>query len=624
MTNFSVNYGRVLATDAVLATSLIPIAASITTWARLEVNPYTADLSQGLQAPVADPLWMLLRQWQFTEFQGEDAGSPIAVKLTGETARLSRYAPAQQGDAATDYQHLDLPLEVVVEREAIRAAHPRLAAEAGEHFLRLAAAAGVTGLRSQLRADFALDIADTALPAPDADPKGKTWQALFAGRAIDGHRLAAALRSFVDAAGELTGLPATFDGVSVPDLLPPAARWLRWYDQHVSEPAATEQSAWVPPRQEYTLALGADFGGDAITLAADEYTDGQLDWYSFTAARTPDLGAAAQPAAVEPLDFTPMLPAPVRYPGMPADRYWEFEDARVSFGSLEAGPTDLGRMLLAEYGLVYSNDWFLIPVELPVGSVFRVKSLTVRDTFGVTATVNPSRNLDGTRWTMFSLTSRPNLPRSLQDVFFLPPTLPTHLEGDPLETITWFRDEMANLVWAVEHTVQGASGQPMERQMEPPTPTARQQLDATEITAELIYRLMTPVADQWLPFVPVPTGQIATIALERRTLLRTLPDGSRREVHPRGLLLRTDLSRSIEDEPPLRLHEEEVPREGVQVTRSFQYTRWLDGKRYLWVGRRKRIGRGEGSSGLRFDASLYTAEYTAPMAHQAPINDRRL
>jgi hypothetical protein len=49
------------------------------------------------------------------------------------------------------------------------------------------------------------------------------------------------------------------------------------------------------------------------------------------------------------------------------------------------------------------------------------------------------------------------------------------------------------------------------------------------------------------------------------------------------------------------LFEEEVPREGVRVTRNYQYTRWFDGSTHLWIGRRKQIGRGEGSSGLGFD-----------------------
>ena len=29
--------------------------------------------------------------------------------------------------------------------------------------------------------------------------------------------------------------------------------------------------------------------------------------------------------------------------------------------------------------------------------------------------------------------------------------------------------------------------------------------------------------------------------------------------------------------------------------------RWLDGRSVLWLGQRKQVGRGEGSSGLRFD-----------------------
>jgi phosphoribosylformylglycinamidine (FGAM) synthase-like amidotransferase family enzyme len=39
----------------------------------------------------------------------------------------------------------------------------------------------------------------------------------------------------------------------------------------------------------------------------------------------------------------------------------------------------------------------------------------------------------------------------------------------------------------------------------------------------------------------------------------------------------------------------------ARVTRSFQYARWVDGSTHVWMGRRKQPGRGEGSSGLRFD-----------------------
>lgn len=613
------HYGRSIALQDVRFIDPAIVRPTIITWQRLEPLPRTEDLSVALRAEIADPLWLLGRQWQFAEFLGEDAGSPIAVKLVGESAPLSRYRPGAvptSGSAVPgtlDYRHVDLPLEVLVEREAARASHPRLAAEAGEHLLRRLAAAGVTDARGSLRgAGFSLDIDDAAFAEGDprlTDPRGKAWQILFARRAIDGRLVAEALRPFVSEDRALSGLPPAFAfaGADANQVKAAVAAWLDWYERFMTEPTPEAGSAWVQDRQEYAFALAAQFDDQTAVLTAEEYTDGRLDWYTFSASAAPDLGSPEQPLPVAPVNFRPMLPAPVRYPGMPADRYWEFEDARVNLGNLEAGPTDLGRMLLVEYALVYGNDWFVIPVELEVGSLFRVRSLTVRDTFGVTANVAPARNLDGTRWTIFSLT---NAPGGLADLFFLPPTLPYRLEGDPLEEVALFRDEMANMAWAVEHKVQGASGESRDRRMEAYIPSVYQRVAGDQITADLIYRLATPVPQQWLPFVPVPAAPNQPpaafgIALERRAILRVHADGTTEEVHPEGILMRTDLTRPVEDEPPLRLHEEEVPREGAMVRRSFQFTRWLDGQRLLWVGRSKSVGRGEGASQLRFDVSLY-------------------
>ena len=50
-------------------------------WNRLEGRPRTTDFERSLRAEVRDPLWFLTRQWQFGEFQGEDAASPIDVAL---------------------------------------------------------------------------------------------------------------------------------------------------------------------------------------------------------------------------------------------------------------------------------------------------------------------------------------------------------------------------------------------------------------------------------------------------------------------------------------------------------------------------------------------------------------
>ena len=53
---------------------------------------------------------------------------------------------------------------------------------------------------------------------------------------------------------------------------------------------------------------------------------------------------------------------------MPAPRFWEMEDARFDPGAIDAAPNDLGRLLLTSFATVYGNDWFVLPVRLPVGS----------------------------------------------------------------------------------------------------------------------------------------------------------------------------------------------------------------------------------------------------------------
>ena len=60
----------------------------------------------------------------------------------------------------------------------------------------------------------------------------------------------------------------------------------------------------------------------------------------------------------------------------------------------------------------------------------------------------------------------------------------------------------------------------------------------------------------------------------------------------------------LEPERPLSLFEEELSRSGLVVTRAWQLARGPDGSTVAWIGRRKRVGRGEGSSGLAFDQLL--------------------
>jgi hypothetical protein len=571
------------------------VVPAVTTWSRVEGLPLSADLQPALQAAVADPLWLLCRQWQFLEFAGEDAGTPIEVRIEGERAVLSRYLPdaprAGTPTRARDYRSDTVPLEATVESEPIRQHHTRLAVEAGVHLQWMFNNGRLNDL---FAAAYPVELAPAET---EADEIGADWRKVAEIRGLDARRLLAALAPLRDTAGTLTALPPQ---PVVPDelrekTLDVLRRWIAWYEGVLVDP--TSADAWNPGRLEYAFAVSAQTSDGELVLTADEYADGTMDWYSMTAG-TGSLGTAQTPQPPTTLRPHPLLPSPVEYPGKPADRFWEFEDSSIHFGAIDAGPTDLTRMLLVEFGLVYGNDWYLVPLRLPVGSLFRITTCTVRDTFGVVTSLTRSHNSDGPAWSLFHIAD---------DYLFLPPTLAQTIEGEPIEQIQLCRDETANLAWGIERYIQGVSGDPYDRAEEASIQAAQPQPDGPPVDAALVYRLATAVPEHWIPFVPVPAepggaGTNPVIQLERRALLHTDADGQRRRIHPKGALLRTDPGQTPDTEPPLRIEEEEVPREGAVVGRSFQYARWFDGRSLLWLGRRKYTGRGDTASGLRFDS----------------------
>lgn len=78
---------------------------------RLEPDPHQRDLARGWAAELADPVWLLGRQWQMGEHQGEDASSPVRVDITSRGTAIEPL-PGQPGlDPAT------VPAEAVLESE---------------------------------------------------------------------------------------------------------------------------------------------------------------------------------------------------------------------------------------------------------------------------------------------------------------------------------------------------------------------------------------------------------------------------------------------------------------------------------------------------------------------------
>lgn len=542
--------------------------ASVTIWNRLEPRCRTDDLASGLAARVHDPLWLLARQWQVGEFAGRDTGSPVSAQVQATTAAFERYASGTSAAAPYDGTQ---PLEALIEREAVRppnaASDIRQAAEAGLHFLRLLDAAGLTHLRPAYVQQYRI----AAPTADDGDSPQIT--AIVAGRVVDGIRLRADLSQ---AADRLPASPALSDADSAA-VLPVAQAWAGWFDALFSEPAAP--NSWSPERMEYSFSVAA--AGDPNGLVAQEYDGGSIDWYTFDQSSSPLAGGSAQPV----VSTRTVTVSPVTFRGMPARRFWEMEDAAVDIGALTAAAEDLGRLLLREFALIYGNDWFQIPLAVPVGSQVCINSLSVLDTFGLNTTVPHYAAADGAggAWRMFALgTSSASTEVAAANLLVVIPSGVGTLDSAAIEDVLLLRDELAEMAWGVEKSAVGPSGYPVDRGLE--WRTGQPALAPPSSNNVPFYRLGSTVPDYWIPFVPVPVNN-GPLQM-RRGRLPTAAGG------PLGQMLTY---------PALTIPLEELPQEGVRLERVYRYARGLDGSTYVWIGRRRSTGRGEGRSGLRFD-----------------------
>ena len=620
------NYVAVNNIAQVMQQKLLP---TISLWNRLEARPRTDDFDRALKAEVRDPLWMLTKQWQLGEFRGDDAGSPAFAKIQMATTRLTKY---QADSMPVQAYGEDVPLEAKVEQKKIpfKLGTQNISLDIrlimGRHWLKLIKANFPAGLRGEY-----IGLYSFSLP----DPKDKNsalitahreaWQqfAAVAERSMDGYAFYTHLKDGNTASdGTTMAGDANLDAVG--------DRFIAWFANFFLQPEDENNNAWLPPRLEYRFAVSApDENGEKV-MVGDEYYQGHLDWYNLdidrqkeTLETPPEVLLPPDPRTRETNSFFPVT---IAFDGMPHTRWWRFEDGQTNFGDINPDTTDLNKLLFIEFGLIYANDWFLVPFTLPAGSIAQVKGLSVTNVFGEKTWVEPAgKGLDDSwqRWNMYSLNSKGKQREPADSSLLILPTVEKIMEGKPLEEILFIRDEIANMVWAIEKKIPLASG------------TGKQGGEAAyelhkfyqkildqeigdgviipediEFKANIRYQIMNTVPENWIPFIPVHvTGSTREIQLQRASMPRILDNdapGNAQKIKPRTQLVREGLDNN--PVAPYFIYEEEIPRAGIRTYQSFQRTRWYDGKVVNWFGARKQTGRGEGHSGLAFDQLIATNE----------------
>ncbi|MCL4236550.1 MAG: hypothetical protein KJ042_18760, partial [Deltaproteobacteria bacterium] len=309
-----------------LATKQFP---TITTWNRVEGRPHAIDFERALRAEVRDALWMLTRQWQAGELDGEDAGSPASMRASLATTRLTRY---RAGHAAPKDFDDWLPFETQIERRPVRyaigsdkvALNMRLLL--GRRWLRQIS--GIGSYAAQFIAKYPISRPDPmrredAAVCAHADVMQSF--AAAAGRGLDGASL------YLYLAGNPTR--HAYDSITVLDAHKSAidiaaGKFLAWAETVFSQPPPPQDNpAWNPERLEYQFACSAPDPanvGAEKTYVADEYFHGTLDWYGLDVVPDNDepLGPSDNPNAPDPRSelARSMLPAPLTFPGMPHPR----------------------------------------------------------------------------------------------------------------------------------------------------------------------------------------------------------------------------------------------------------------------------------------------------------------
>lgn len=535
--------------------------ASVTTWRRLEPRNRDEALTS-LAARVADPLWMVARQWQIGELTGADAASPVLARLAVDRTPITAWVSESGGDWLP-YEP-GQPVEQLVD-----AVTPAIGladrARAGRHFLRLLGAVRMSRYAEDFRSAFPVP-AFSAEEAARSDEAGLRWSRLLAGRAVDG----AALRAAFGPAGEVSLPPElVVDPADESAVHATATAFGAWWDSRYEGRAG----AWQPERLAAPFRLSAATSTGPVTLVAPEHRGGRVDWHTFDAHRGDQRTTGAPASAAETWTA---LPTQVALPGMPALRWWQLENAAIDLGRIEAAPDDLGRLLLAEFALVYGGDFFVVPIPVPVGSLARVESLDVVTNFGETvsipsAVIHDGSSPEGRRWRMYHCDT-PALATAVG--LFVPPTSVDSAVGKDLEDVLFARDEVANIAWAIERRVLGPWGAVVERREVEHSQRARA-ASQSGATNELRYFLSTTVPNSWLPLVPSGDSFVLADAAE-----------------PASHLLSGD---------GFKLESVELPRQGLHVTLHPCRARQADGTVIMWHTYRVRPGRGESSSGLRFD-----------------------
>jgi hypothetical protein len=364
------------------------------------------------------------------------------------------------------------------------------------------------------------------------------------------------------------------------------------------------QPAWSDEALIYEQDAGSAFDAGDRRLVVQRHRGGRMDWHS--------VDALPAVAAEEPwLEAGQSIPTQLHYPGAPADRWWQIEDAAVDPGGYVPDSAHTSTAFLTDLIVSHSNDWFLVPVSSPsghrAGHVVAIVAMEVRDAFDRIYSsdmltheqlprwpgLQPPKN-----WTLFQVDgAEPAEEGEVNPALDAGTLILWHVAEQPLESLAIERtqfglDEESNLLWAVERTLAGREVESLP----PPTVADGEKFNSGRPTGdtrrdhpkEYAYVPAHGITPYWHPYV------MEEVNGKRRLVQYKLMDLTRQKPAP----MPPPQAITLQAPQILPLA---IPSNGIEIERRWQLARDMDGAPVLWIQRQRRTLLAPPARRLRFD-----------------------
>lgn len=569
-----------------------------------------------LRANVHDALWMLSRQYDVGEFKGENAGSAIKSVVTTTTKSINKF---KNQNGVCSFDNLEL-LEPKAEKLAIKIdIMARL--QMGKYWNKLLKQAGFYSANKDMImnefsfSETSLNEFETELVSCNANIQ--QINTIINGNLLDGWNLYLILKSngTIDSYNAISIVGQIGDFNLLENL------YLNWVEKtYLPTGVLNENKAWKPENLEYDFECSVQENNnpsstDQTVLIADEYQAGNLDWYSFNLPKTPINHGDNSTTDNHSTTTKEFLPSKIEFKGAMSSRWWEFDDAIINLNDIKSENYNITKILTSSHLINFSHDWQIIPLEVPIGTLVEIDSITVLDVFGDEISI--SQIPASTNWNMFTLNEKGDLFGSdIEGRLFLPPVVAKRIESKAVEEVLFMRDEMANMVWGIEKVIPdvffggadgGETATMVMKYYEENDSTLEPDINGQiKSDASQAFKLSDVMPENWIPLVPVKrdASNNREIEFQRATFYRIINGKNTLEtIRPKTNLLLADGDKLPETPTPYFIKEEEILRNGIIVRTTYQRARDYNGSVKTWLGREKRNNKSQKSSDFKFDVT---------------------